>query len=107
MIPAGDFVEMLNSGEWTDRNKAGGLLGELTRSRPARLLRTLRSRAFDSLAEMARWEAGHAQSAREMLGRIAGIEESRLEMLVADDSRVAEIVAAAKRVTPYCVKLNQ
>lgn len=100
MIPAGDFVEMLNSGEWTDRNKAGGLLGELTRPRPARLLRTLRSQAFESLAEIARWETGHAQPAREMLGRIAGIEESRLEKLVADDSRVDEIVAAAKRVTP-------
>jgi hypothetical protein len=100
MIPAGDFVEMLNSGEWTDRNKAGGLLGELTKPRPAKLLRTLRFLAFESLAEMARWETGHAQSAREILGRIAGIEESRLEKLAADDSKAEEIVAAAKRALP-------
>ena len=100
MIPAGDFVEMLNSGEWTDRNKAGGLLAELTRSRSPRLLKSLRSQAFESLAEMARWETGHAQAAREMLGRIAGIEESRLEKMAADDSKAEEIVAAAKRATP-------
>ena len=100
MIPAGGFVEMLNSGQWTDRNKASGLLAELTRSRSAQLFKTLRSLGFESLAEMARWESGHAQAAREILGRIAGIDEKTLSDMVTNDVRAGEIVAAAKRATP-------
>ena len=96
MIPADSFIEMLNSGEWSDRNKAGGLLGELTRSRSPKLLKTLRSRAFESMAEMARWETGHAQPAREMLGRIAGIDEKKLVALVADDAQTTTIIQAAR-----------
>ena len=43
-------------------------------------------RASDSLIEMARWrEFGHAQSARLILGRIAGIDEERLQRLAHDD----------------------
>ena len=96
-IPAGSFVEMLNSGEWTDRNKAGGLLGELTRSRSPQLLKTLRSVAFESLAEMARWESGHAQPAREILGRIAGIDEEKLAGMVTDDVQAETIISLAWR----------
>ena len=96
-IPADDFVEMLNSGEWSDRNKAGGLLAELTRPRPPRLLKTLRSLAFESLAEMARWETDHAQPAREILGRIAGIDEHKLRAMAADDTQVSTLVRAAAK----------
>jgi len=78
-IPARPFIEMLNSGSWSDRNKAGGLLGSLTRSRDPKLLAQLRSQAVTSLIEMARWRSiGHALSARLMLGRIGGIPEERL-----------------------------
>jgi hypothetical protein len=77
-----DFVEMLNSGIWTDRNKAGALLVMLTAARDRKLLEKLRARALDSLVEMARWhEYGHAVMARILLGRIAGVEESRLQQL--------------------------
>ena len=78
-IPADGFVEMLSSGSWTDRNKAGYLLGELSRNRNPKLLRLLRSRALDSLIEMARWRSAlHAVFARSLLGRIAGIREEEL-----------------------------
>lgn len=83
-IPSADFVEMLNSGVWTDRNKAGLLLGVLSMQREPSLLSQLRSRALDSLIEMARWrDPGHASDARMILGRVAGIDEKRLQKLVA------------------------
>lgn len=83
-IPADGFISMLNSGTWTDRNKAGYLLEVLTKQRDPRLLELLRARATDSLLEMARWrEPGHASSARMILGRIAKLDETRLQQLVA------------------------
>jgi hypothetical protein len=85
-IPAKEFVSLLNSGNWKDRNKGGYVLGILTIRRNPRLLKLLRRQASESLLEMARWrEFGHAESARFILGRIAGIEENRLRELVAND----------------------
>lgn len=93
-VPATGFIEMLNSGSWTDRNKAGALLGALSRRRDTRLLRQLNSQAQDSLIEMARWRSsGHAYFARILLGRIAGIEESRLQQL-AQAGEVDQIINA-------------
>jgi hypothetical protein len=71
-MPANNFVVMLNSGRWTDRNKAGMLLLVLTRSRPRPLLQRLRSEALKSLIEMARWDdPTHAYAYQVILGRIA------------------------------------
>jgi hypothetical protein len=93
-IPAEPFIAKLNSGSWTDRNKAGFLLAELSKRRDPKLLSQLRSQALDSLIEMARWRSsGHAASARILLGRIAGIEEKRLQQLV-DAGQVEQIISA-------------
>ncbi|PYK08500.1 MAG: hypothetical protein DME65_13950 [Verrucomicrobia bacterium] len=87
---------MLSSGSWTDRNKAGFLLDELSKRRDAKLLSQLHSQALDSLIEMARWRSrGHADFARILLGRIAGIEETRLQQLV-DAGQVDQIIQALK-----------
>jgi hypothetical protein len=95
-IPAEQFIVMLNSGSWTDRNKAGFLLDELSRRRNPKLLSRLRSQALDSLIEMAKWRSpGHAGTARILLGRIAGIEETRLQQLV-DTGEVDQILNALK-----------
>jgi hypothetical protein len=92
-IPARDFVLMLNSGNWTDRNKGSLLLGALTLRRDRKLLSLTRAKASDSLLEMARWrEYGHAYDSRMLLGRIAGIEEKQLQKLAHDD--VNAIIAA-------------
>jgi len=78
-IPGECFVGLLNSGLWTDRNKSAELLSVLTARRDPTLLTCLHEQALTSLIEMARWSfAGHAQSARLMLGRIAGIDEKTL-----------------------------
>ena len=60
-IPPQTFVEMLNSGLWTDRNKATSLLVQLTLTRSPDLLAKIRSESFDSVLEMATWrEPAHA-----------------------------------------------
>lgn len=95
-IPSEHFIAMLSSGSWTDRNKAGFLLDELSKRRDPKLLGQLRSRSLDSLIEMARWRSrGHADFARILLGRIAGIEEARLRQLV-DAGQVNQIIEALK-----------
>jgi len=95
-IPAEHFIAMLSSGSWTDRNKAGFLLDELTKRRDPKLLAQLRLRSLDSLIEMARWRSrGHADFARILLGRIAGIEEVRLRAVL-EAGQVDQIIEALK-----------
>lgn len=60
-VPRGAFVKLLNSLDWTDRNKSSSALLQLTEKRDAALLSQLRWQALPSLVEMARWKsAGHA-----------------------------------------------
>lgn len=92
-IPPNSFIEMLNSGTWTDRNKAGGLLMELSSNRNPKLLQQLKSTALASLIEMAKWDTGHALPSILMLGRIAGLEDVRTYKLFSS-GRVNEIFAA-------------
>jgi len=93
-IPAGVFIEMLLSGTWTDVNKASALLSNLTAGRnPALLAQLRRPSVLERLVEMARWRTTHANAARIILGRMAGIEETRLQQL-ADAGKVEEIIAA-------------
>lgn len=96
-IPAAGFIGMLNSGKWTDRNKAGELLVALSRWRDRKLLDELRGRALEALLEMARWRASHAQAARILLGRIGGIEEERLQKLSKSNEQVDIILEAIGR----------
>ena len=91
-IPADRFIPLLLSGSWSDRNKGGLLLLHLTASRDPKLLADLRKQALGSLIEMARWRStGHAIAYRVMLGRIAGLEEKKLEDL-AEKGQVQEIL---------------
>lgn len=96
-IPAENFIAMLNSGLWADRNKAGFLLFEMTHTRPPILLAQLRKQALPSLEEIARWRTGHAYFARMVLGRIAGIPEARLQKLASQQDQVEAIIAVAAR----------
>ena len=85
-IPPGDFIRMLSSGSWTDRNKATWVLLSLTKSRDPKLIAQLRSEALVSLIEMARWRGPHAYDARILLARIAEIEEERAKQLANADN---------------------
>jgi HEAT repeat protein len=94
-IPPDTFIDMLNSGTWTDRNKGTALLVQLTATRNSELLANIRLVALYSLIEMASWRRpGHAYFARMVLGRVAGLEEDRLSKL-AINGPVDAILAAA------------
>ena len=96
--PADQFIEMLNSGIWQDRNKAGQLLMVLTAARSPQLLARLRTRALLSLIEMARWnDEGHAYAYRAMLGRIAGFDDANIEQLSKSGKVDLIIIAAENR----------
>lgn len=97
-IPAGNFIAMLNSGIWTDRNKGTGLILMLTASRDPALLKRLSAEALPSLIEMANWDPGHAESAQVILGRIAGMTDSQIKELIGA-GKVSEIIDAASKIS--------
>jgi hypothetical protein len=72
-IPPDNFIQMLRSGTWTDRNKGSAVLMYLTQSRDPVLLRRIQSEAGDALLEMAAWHPlGQAMPALMILARMAG-----------------------------------
>jgi hypothetical protein len=83
-VPADRFIPFLHSPEWSDRNKISLLFETLTASRDRAVLGALRSEALEALREMAQWKDWrHAQSSARLLGRIAGIEETQIDRLIA------------------------
>ena len=78
-IPSEPFIDMLNSIDWSDRNKALFVLMALTETGGPELLKQLRERTLESLAEMAQWKrSGHAMAPFLILGRIAGMSDEEL-----------------------------
>jgi hypothetical protein len=72
-------LDLLESLQWTDRNKAMALLDAVTADRNGEILSKLRQRSLPSLVEMARWKsAGHAMMAFLIVGRIAGLTEKEI-----------------------------
>jgi hypothetical protein len=99
-IAPGPFVDLANSIVWTDRNKASLVLMELSATRDGTLLETLRTRAFESLLTMARWEnPGHSFPGLAMLGRMAGLSEEAIFAAVSE-GRKQTIIDAALRIAP-------
>jgi hypothetical protein len=81
-VPAASFIDLLNSLEWTDRNKASLALWQLTEKRDRNTLLSLRKNALESLIEMSRWKtAGHALSSFVLLARIGGVPEDEIMKL--------------------------
>lgn len=79
VIPAQPFIELLNSMEWSDRNKSSLALMNITKSRNENLLADLREQALTPLLEMAGWKnPGHAVPAIMILGRIGGMQEKAI-----------------------------
>ena len=96
VIPTEPFIGMLNSIEWTDRNKSSIALAGLTEKRDPSILAELRKQALPALAEMARWKAaGHAHAAFSILGRLDGLSEEGIATAW-DHDREAVISAALK-----------
>ncbi len=99
-IDPAPFVELLLSSRWTDRNKGSLLLAKLTVSRDPGVLAAVAEKALPSLVEGANWtNAGHAYAFQEILGRVGGIPETKLQEMIRD-GQTAEIVAAGAPVKP-------
>jgi hypothetical protein len=98
-IPARPFIEMLNSIEWTDRNKSSWALYILTEKRDPAIISELRQKALLSLVEMARWKSSaHSQAPFILLGRVAGFLEDEIFAAWEKGDRAAFIEAAVKKV---------
>ncbi len=94
-IPPEPFIRLLDSLQWTDRDKAGFALMALTESRDPKLLAELRRRELSSLVEMARWHTpGHADMFCVLLGRIAGIPDKVIWSDLQNDQKEKIITAA-------------
>jgi hypothetical protein len=97
-IPADGFIAMLNSGVWTDRNKASFVLWSMTAAREPALLAKLHAEALDSLIEMASWSSTqHAFTARVILGRMAGMEDQRILQILMSNGPPTEIIESARK----------
>lgn len=89
------LIGLLFSGQWTDRNKSSFLIAQLSRDRDPVLLEQLRERAMPPLIEGAGWDTSHGTCFLQILGRIAGIPESRLDELIEAGDK-AQIIRAAE-----------
>ena len=90
------FVEMLNSGVWSDRNKASWVLDSLTATHDQKLLTRLRTEAIDPVIEMARWTSrAHAGAGITLFARISGVPEQEVEK--ASIGPIAEMFALLRR----------
>ena len=78
-VPTTPFVNMLNSIEWTDRNKSSSALVQLTEKRNVELINALRQQALESLVEMARWKSMHANAAFFILGRMGNFSDQEIQ----------------------------
>jgi hypothetical protein len=97
-IPVRPFIEMLNSIEWTDRNKSSYALVRLTDKRDPAILSEIRQKALPSLIEMARWKSsGHAYASSFLLGRVAGFPEDEITAAWERGDRASFIETAVKR----------
>jgi hypothetical protein len=89
------MIEMLNSLVWTDRNNAAVALVTLTETRDEGVLDQIRTRALQSVLEMAQWRhLPHALPAFILAGRLAGLSEDALQEAWKKEDRAPVINAA-------------
>ena len=73
------FLTLIESFEWTDRNKGSAVIAAISKYREPAFLETLRQRSLPYLFEMAEWKSlGHASFSIGTLARIAGIPEEEI-----------------------------
>ena len=91
------FIEMLNSLSWTDRTRSLAALELLTDARDKAVFDQMRTRALQSLVEMARWKTlKDALPAYILLGRMAGIPEQEIQARWSRGDRESVIAQALK-----------
>ena len=96
-VPYEPFIDLLNSIAWTDRNKASLALMELTEKRDPALMGLLKTRAFDSIVDIARWtNPGHSMAGILILGRMAGLPDAEI-IAMFERGEKDKIIAAARK----------
>jgi hypothetical protein len=85
------LVEMLNSLEWTDHNKATGAL--LTLDDDENVLKSLREQAVPSLVEMSRWHSNHGIMAFVILGKLVGMTHQESSMAWKQDEEREKVIS--------------
>ena len=95
------LAALLNSGVWSDRNKASLLLDKLTVTRDPEVLETLRRTAFDALVEGASWQGdpGHSEPFIILLGRMADVPENQI-LPESSGTGLAAIISKARSHQP-------
>jgi len=98
------LIDMLQSADWTDRNKATSLL--LALDDDQYVAKALRDRAIPSLVEMARWQTNHGLMAFMLLAKLEGAthdqaqqqwEQGRQEKAIA---RMSDLAKPKSRNSP-------
>jgi hypothetical protein len=93
--PIDSYLDLVESVEWTDRNKAMLVLLGLSAGGNEAILTKLRTRSLAALIEMARWNTeGHALMAFLLVGRIARMSEPEMVEAWAAGKR-EEVIARA------------
>jgi HEAT repeats len=94
-IPYDNFIALLGSLVWTDRNKAALALNKLTEERSYVLVEQIWRQALQPLVDMARWKnLGHSTPALEILMRIAALPDDSVAKATTPAAR-EEIIQAA------------
>jgi len=101
-VPIKPLIDMLNSIDWTDRNKSSFALFQLTAKRDAVVLSQMRERALPSLVEMSRWKStGHAYRPFVLLGRVGNLSEDEIQKYWDSGNRetmIGIVLASVKKV---------
>ncbi len=94
------FIDMLDSIDWSDRNKATMVVVALSANRDTAVLSRLRRSALPALVEMARWKSdGHAFGAFMLLGRLVGLSDQQIYESWSKGERETVIARAAAGAT--------
>ncbi|QEG33094.1 hypothetical protein [Bythopirellula goksoeyrii] len=89
-------VNLLDSVDWSDRNKAVGLLLNLDGSQV--VLRQVRKNSIPSLIEMSNWQTVHGSMAFMLLGRLADLTHEESQQ-VWNDNKQASVFARVHSLT--------
>ena len=93
-IPYEPFVRMLNSLDWTDRNKACFALLQLSETHDQALFKSLRKDAVPALKEMSHWrKSGYGEAPFFILGRMNGLSEASI-LKAWNDEDYAKVIGA-------------
>ena len=97
VVPYEPFIDLLNSIAWTDRNKASLALMQLTEKREPALMTALKTRAFDSIVDIAQWtNPGHSMAGVMILGRMGGLPDAETYAMF-ERGEKEKIIAAARK----------